>query len=120
MNKSKLAALLLGGLALLWAAALFLGFPLIYGKRVEGLVGHPLATVRQQLGPPTREWDTANFACDPGFPCTLAKKGDGPVWLYSDGNQAWYLYFDAGKLAQLEAVRPGAEDAGPPEKLPLQ
>ncbi len=121
LNKSRLAAIVLGSFAALWAMALFFGIPFLYGKKVEALVGHPLATVRGQLGPPTREWESANFCCDPGFPCDPAKLSGGPVQMYSDGSQAWYLYFDrAALLAQLELVRPGGiPDAGQ-TRLPLR
>ena len=113
MNKSKLAAIILGGLALLWAAALFFGIPFLYGRKVEALLGQDAQTVRGQLGPPSKELSTTPFACDPKFPCTPGKLRGGPVWLYESSDQAWYLYLDAaGKLAALEAVRPGGLDAG--------
>ena len=121
MNRSKAAALLLGTLAFAWALALFFGFPFLYGKKVEALRGQSEATVRAELGPPTRTWDSAGFSCDLGFPCTIAKVQPGPVWMYSDGHQAWYLYFDgSARLVDLEAVRPGGEDAGEIIKLPLR
>ena len=119
MNKSKLAALILGGLALLWAVALFVGFPMLYARKVEALLGQDLETVRGQLGPPTQEWD-AGFRCAPSLPCSPSKAQGGPVFLYSDGAQGWYLYFDKGeRLVATEAVRPGGEDDGGPP-LPLR
>jgi hypothetical protein len=111
----RLAAVAMGGVALLWAAMLFLGIPLLYGKKVEALVGQPREVVEGQLGPPTRVWSANEFSCDQRFPCDPSLARGGSVSMYSDGKQAWYLYFDADeKLAQLEAVRPGVADAGTP------
>jgi hypothetical protein len=93
LNTSKLAAIVLGSLAAVWASALFLGLPFLYGRKVDALVGHPVTTVREQLGPPTREWPAEQFSCDTGLPCTGSPQG-GPVMLYADRSQGWYLYFD--------------------------
>ncbi|MFZ5470412.1 MAG: hypothetical protein ACOZIN_13325 [Myxococcota bacterium] len=108
LNKSKLAAAVLGGLVLLWALALFVGMPWLHTQKVENLVGQPLTLVLEQLGPPTREWTAESFACASQFPCVAANARGGPVLLYSDGrSQAWYLYFDAHrKLTGTEASRP--------------
>jgi hypothetical protein len=97
VNTSRLAAIVLGGLAVLWAFALFFGLPYLYSRKVDHLVGQPLLTVQEQLGPPTRQWETPTFACDPSLPCTGKPQG-GPVLLYASRDQAWYLYFDGGNI----------------------
>lgn len=117
MNRSKLAALILGGLALLWALALFVGIPFLYGRKVEALVGQNRATVESQIGPPSREWAPSTFSCDPRFPCVKENARGGPVLLYTDGSQGWYLYFDStGKLALTEVVRPRADGGTAPAR----
>src|SRR5881394_640920 len=94
LNKSRVVALLLGGLTLLWAAALFFGLPFFYSKKVDALVGQEMGVVSQELGVPKRRWEPNAFSCEPAWPCKGAAKG-GPVLLYAGDTQAWYLYFDA-------------------------
>ena len=109
VTRAKVAALGMAALLLLWGAALFLGLPFLYAKKVEALAGQPLETVRSQLGGPKAEWPPEAFACSSAWPCSGAARG-GPVLLYADGSQGWYLYFDSGgKLAQVEkSLRPDA------------
>lgn len=98
LNTSKLAAVILATLALGWAAVLFIGLPAVYSRKVEALVGHPRETVERELGLPTRTWEPEEFACDPRLPCEGTALG-GPVFLYAEAHQGWYLYFDqAGTL----------------------
>jgi hypothetical protein len=100
----------MGGLLVLWGLALFVGLPFLYGKKVDALVGQPLAVVEGELGPAKREWTTGDFACDPHWPCSGVAKG-GTVLLYADPSQSWYLYFDeAGLLRSVE--RSAGPDAG--------
>jgi hypothetical protein len=107
INTSKLAALILGGFALLWALALFVGLPFIYSKKIDALIGQPLLTVKEQLGAPTHEWEPAQFRCEAALPCTGQSLG-GPVLLYAERTQGWYLYFDSGNvLRSLEKSPPG-------------
>ncbi len=98
---------MLGGFLVLWGAALFFGLPYLYGKKVEALVGQPVEVVERELGPPKRTWPDAVQACAETGHC---RAGKGPVLLYSDGEQGFYLWFDQGKLAAAE--RYGAPDAG--------
>jgi hypothetical protein len=108
-TKSRIAAVVIGALAILWGLMLFVYTPMLFARKIEGLLGHDIGTVREQLGPATKEWLPADFVCEPKFPCNTANAQGGDVLMYSDGNQAWYLYFDAtGKLAALEPVRPDA------------
>jgi hypothetical protein len=99
LNTSKLAAVVLGGLAAIWFVLLFVGLPFLYGRKVDALVGQPEAVVRRELGPPTREWSASEFQCDPTLPCQQVPQG-GPVFLYAEksGAQGWYLYFDGQQV----------------------
>jgi hypothetical protein len=110
VSLGKVGAVVMGGLLLAWGLALFVGLPFLYAKKVEALVGQPLEVVRRELGPPKQEWTAAAFACAPGWSCAGAARG-GPVLLYADPSQAWYLYFDGvGTLAAVEKSL--APDAG--------
>jgi hypothetical protein len=105
LTRARVFAIVMGSLLLLWGAALFLGLPFLYAKKVEALVGQDLLTVRQELGAPKQEWAPADYTRGPA-------RG-GPVLLYADKEQGqgWYLYFDeSGKLTAFE--RPDVPDAG--------
>jgi hypothetical protein len=106
----KIGAVVMGGLLLAWGLALFVGLPFLYAKKVEALVGQPLEVVRRELGPPKQEWTAAAFTCAPAWACMGATRG-GPVLLYADPSQAWYLYFD-GKGALVAVEKSLAPDAG--------
>jgi hypothetical protein len=114
LNRGKIAAVVMAGLALMWMGALFFGLPFLYGRRVEALVGQEVATVREQLGAPIQEWEGPNFTCQAAFPCSGPPAG-GPVYLYAppDRSQALYLYFDRERrLARVE--RSGEPAKNPP------
>ena len=109
--RSRLAVGLIVALTVGWAVVLFWGLPFLYGRKVTALVGHDEDTVRQELGPPTRAWDSPDFVCDRPQGCGGQSAG-GPVWLYADGEQHWYLFFDAkGRLAMASPQGVGL-DAG--------
>src|SRR5690349_25053440 len=106
INRNKLAAVILGGMALFWLLALFFGVPYLMSRKITALVGHDVATVEREIGQPTRQWGPTEFACDPSFPCKEQPAG-GPVYLYADREkkQGWYLFFDdKARLAKLEPV----------------
>ena len=113
LNRSKLAAIILGGLALLWFAGLFFGLPFLMSRKMTSLVGHDLSTVESQIGAPTRQWPSTEFSCDADFPCK-EKPAGGPVYLYADRErkQGWYLFFD--DKAQLKKLEPVGMDRAPP------
>jgi hypothetical protein len=117
LNRSKLAAIILGGLALLWFAGLFFGLPFLMSKKMTALVGHDAATVEREIGPPTQRWTAEEFACDPTLPCQERPAG-GPVYLYADKTkkQGWYLFFDdKARLAKLEPVGMEQRPQGAPK-----
>jgi hypothetical protein len=110
LSLGKLGAVVMGSLLLAWGLALFVGLPFLYSKKVEALVGQPLEVVRRELGPPRQEWTAPAFACAPAWRCSGGARG-GPVLLYADPSQAWYLYFD-GKGALAAVEKSVAPDAG--------
>jgi hypothetical protein len=110
LTAAKIGAGVMAALLVLWGLALFVGLPFLYAKKVEALVGQPLDTVRQELGAPKQEWTPERFACAAGWVCAGPPRG-GPVLLYADPTQGWYLYFDSkGTLAAVE--RSAAPDGG--------
>jgi hypothetical protein len=98
VSPAKIGATVMAGGFVLWGLALFVGLPFLYGKKVEALVGQPAETVRRELGPPKAE---------------LPDGDGGRLFEYAEGDQGWYLTFDAtGKLRGARRRGP-AGDAGP-------
>ncbi len=113
LHKGKIAAVVMAAFAVGLAATLMGFITLVSKSSVEDLIGQPLVEVRERLGPAAREWPAGQFDCDEKFACVRANEQGGPVLMYTNGEQATYLYFDAeSKLAKVEPVRP--KPVGPP------
>ena len=63
MTRSRVAVLIIAGLAALWVLGLTLGLSWMYGQKVGALVGQTRAVVEHELGAPTQDWVSADFAC---------------------------------------------------------
>lgn len=96
LSRARIGAIGIAVGIALWGAALFLGLPFLYSRKVQALIGQPVDVVRRELGPPKTERDIPDA---------------GLVFEYSEGEQGWRLTFDAsGKLVSTE--RYGNADAG--------
>lgn len=105
LSRSQVGVIVLLGLAALWAVGLTSGLSWLYAHKVTALVGQTRKVVEHELGPPSRDWGSMDFACAEEFPCQGGPRG-GPVFLYAEGRRGYYLFFDrAEELVSVQTVR---------------